>query len=251
MGLITYLPVGYPTLAETPGLVAAAVEGGACMVELGVPFSDPLADGTTIQRATAEALRQGISLADCLQMVKSVQDEGLEVPLLLMGYYNTFLSYGLDRFCTDAGRVGLDGVIITDLPPEEASTFLEYSGRQSLDMAFMLAPTSTEERIKKVAVVAQGFIYCVSLTGVTGARGDLPEHLAGFLEGVRAHTTLPLAVGFGISRGEHVGVVGRLAEAAVVGSALVDVIDRSRPEERAAAVRAFVSDLAAGAAARA
>ena len=242
-GLVAYLPVGYPTLQETPALVSAVIEGGASIVELGVPFSDPLADGATIQRATAQALGQGVRLADCLEVAARTRDRHPGVPLVFMGYYNTFLSYGLESFCDDAAQAGADGAIVVDLPPEEADAFRDCSAAAGLDLIFLLAPTSTEARIKKVASVAQGFIYCVSVSGVTGARAALPEYLPAFIAGVRAQTQLPLAIGFGVSLPEHVQAIGRFAEAAVVGSALVDVIDRSQPGERASGLRAFVAGL--------
>ena len=245
-GLITYLPVGYPTLAETPALVRAAIAGGASIVELGVPFSDPLADGVTIQRATNTALEQGTSMTDCIETVRELRAGGVDTPLILMGYYNTYLSYGLDRFCAEASTAGADGLIAVDLPPEEADALLAAARLQGLDLVFFLAPTSTDDRMANVAAIASGFIYCVSLAGVTGARTALPEHLPDFLAQVRKHTPLPLAVGFGIAGKDHVAEVGRIAEAAVVGSALIDMIDRAPAGERAAAVERFVAELAAG-----
>lgn len=242
-GLIAYLTVGYPSLAETPALAAALLQGGASLLELGVPFSDPLADGATIQRASVAALRQGVGMAQCLEVAQGLRKAWPGVPLILMGYYNTFLSYGLEPFCADGARAGLDGVIAVDLPPEEAGAFLEHSQPAGLDLVFLLAPTSTEERIRTVAAHAQGFIYCVSVTGVTGARARLPPQLPRFLARVRAHTSLPLAVGFGIARREHVTAVGRHADAAVVGSALLDVIDQSPPEGRVPALRGFIAEL--------
>ncbi len=243
-GLAPYLTVGYPTLAETPDLVAAAVAGGACMVELGIPFSDPLADGATIQRASAAALNQGVHISDSLLAAKAVRAKGVTVPLLFMGYYNTFLSFGLPAFCQQAKEAGADGVICVDLPPEEAEPFLSAAASQGLSLIFLLAPTSTDERLRRVAEVAQGFIYCVSLAGVTGARSQLRQGLPEFIARVREHTKLPLAVGFGISTPEHVAAVGELVETAVVGSALIDVIDKSAPGERPEAVQAFVATLA-------
>lgn len=245
-GLIAYLTVGYPNLAETPVLVSAAIAGGASLIELGVPFSDPLADGATIQRASAQALEQGVSIADCFEVTKDIRGQWQGVPLVFMGYYNTFLSYGLEHFCRDAAQAGLDGAIVVDLPPEEAGALLHHARPRGVDLIFLLTPTSTEERIKKVVSLAQGFLYCVSVTGVTGAREILPAYLPSFLARIRAHSQLPLAVGFGISRREHVEAVSHLAEAAVVGSAVIEVIDRSPPDQRAAALRAYVSALVGG-----
>ena len=163
-----------------------------------------------------------------------------------MGYYNTYLSYGLDRFCAEASTAGADGLIAVDLPPEEADALLAAARLRGLDIVFFLAPTSTDDRMANVAAIASGFIYCVSLAGVTGARAALPEQLPDFLARVRKHTPLPLAVGFGIAAKEHVAEVGRIAEAAVVGSALIDMIDSAPAGERAAAVERFVAELAAG-----
>ncbi len=242
-GLIAYVTVGFPTLAETAGLVQAALAGGATIIELGVPFSDPLADGATHQRAMGVALEQGVSMKDCLEVAAALRKDGVSAPLLLMGYYNTWLSYGLERWCADAATAGIDGAIVVDLPPEEATKLHEFAHAKGLDMVFLLAPTSTDDRIEEVGKHAGGFVYCVSLTGVTGARAALPDYLPEFLARVRRHTTLPLAVGFGISQRDHVQSVGRVAEAAVVGSALTTVIEQAQPGERTAAVRAFVAEL--------
>lgn len=242
-GLVVYLTVGFPSLHETPVLVQAALEGGASIIELGVPFSDPLADGATIQRANQVALEQGVTMADCLAVVRALRSQGVAAPLLLMGYYNTWLSYGLERWCTDAAAAGVDGAIIVDLPPEEAGPALQAARAHDLDLVFLVAPTSSDERLAAVGRVARGFVYCVSLTGVTGARSELPAGLPDFVARVRRHTALPLAVGFGVSRREHVQAIGQLAEAAVVGSALTQVIEQAPPGQRAAAVRGFVSGL--------
>ncbi|MGQ9572876.1 MAG: tryptophan synthase subunit alpha [Dehalococcoidia bacterium] len=241
LGLIAYLTVGYPDVEATLRLVPALAAGGADMVELGVPFSDPLADGATIQRASHHALRQGVTLACCLDVVKELRAQGLAIPILLMGYYNPILAYGADEFARDAAAAGADGLIGVDLPPEEAAGVRIACAARGLDLIYLLAPTSSDERIALVASQASGFIYCVSLTGVTGARGQLASGLAEFLARVRRHTSLPLAVGFGISKREHLEVVASLgAEAAVIGSAIIDVIDRAPAEEREERVREYV-----------
>jgi tryptophan synthase alpha chain len=214
------------------------------MVELGVPFSDPLADGATIQRASHHALGQGVTVAVCLDVVRRLRQEGLTIPLLLMGYYNPVLAYGVEEFARDASDAGVDGLIIVDLPPEEATAVQTACAGRGLDLVYLLAPTSSDERIALVAAQASGFVYCVSLAGVTGARRDLSPRLAEFLARVRRHTSLPLAVGFGISRAEHVQAVARLgADAAVIGSAIIDLIDRTPPGERAEEVRAYLEAL--------
>lgn len=245
-GLAAYITVGYPDMDATPRLVHALVEGGADFIELGVPFSDPLADGATIQRASFQALQNGVSLDHCLTVASLLRTDGVKVPLILMGYYNPFLRFGLERLAQACQEAGVDGLIIPDLPPEEADELAGYCAAHSIDPIFMLAPASTEERIARVCQKASGFIYCVSLTGVTGARSQLSSSLASFLNRVRRHTSLPLAVGFGISTREHVAEVSRLAEAAVVGSALIDLIDKTESGQREAALARFVGDLKGG-----
>jgi tryptophan synthase alpha chain len=214
------------------------------MLELGVPFSDPLADGATIQRAGFVALRHGVTASACLEAVRELRARGLEVPVLLMGYYNPILACGPEAFAADAAAAGVDGLIVVDLPPEEAGLLQEACRARGLDLVYLLAPTSTAERVALVARQASGFIYCVSVTGVTGARSSLPPELPAFIGRVRRQTSLPLAVGFGISSRAHVEAVGRVAEVAVVGSALIDVIDSSPAQEREARVKAYVEVLA-------
>ena len=241
LGLVAYLTVGYPDKEATLRLVPALAAGGADMVELGVPFSDPLADGTSIQRASHHALQQGVTPALCLDVVKELRAGGLAIPLLLMGYYNPILAYGIDEFARDAAGAGVDGLIGVDLPPEEAARVQAACADRGLDLIYLVAPTSSDERIALVAAQATGFVYCVSLAGVTGARGQLPSGLPEFLARVRRHTSLPLAVGFGISKREHLeGVAGLGAEAAVIGSAIIDVIDRAPAGEREERVREYV-----------
>ena len=241
LGLIAYLTVGYPDVESTLRLVPALAAGGADMVELGMPFSDPLADGATIQRASHHALQQGVTPALCLDVVKQLRARGLAIPLLLMGYYNTILAYGIDEFARDAAVAGVDGLIGVDLPPEGAAGLQAACADRGLDLIYLLAPTSSDERIALVAGQSTGFIYCVSLTGVTGARQQLPPGLAEFLARVRRHSSLPLAVGFGISKREHLeGVADLGAQAAVIGSAIIDVIDRAPAEEREERVREYV-----------
>ncbi|MDO8532735.1 MAG: tryptophan synthase subunit alpha [Dehalococcoidia bacterium] len=247
LALIPFLTVGYPDVSATPDLVSAVVAGGADIVELGVPFSDPLADGATIQKASAAALGQGVTLLTCLETAGTLRRRGVDAPLVLMGYYNPFLAYGLERFARDAARQGVDGVIVADLPPEEAEPFHGLCRAQGLDMVFLLSPTSTDARVRRVCRLASGFIYCVSLTGVTGARQEMSSAVADLIRRIRGHTTLPLAVGFGISTPEHVRAVAGLADGAIVGSALLDAIGGAAPAERAAAARAFVAHLASAA----
>ena len=241
--LIPYLTVGFPRREDTRALVPALVEGGACVIELGVPFSDPLADGPTIQEASMVALENGVTLGTCLETVADLRGDGVTVPLVLMGYYNPFLAYGLVRLVEDAARAGLDGFIVVDLPAEEAGPLQQACRGWGLDLICLLAPTSTDQRIAQGCENAQGFIYCVSLTGVTGARDQLPPGFPDLVARIRRHTELPIAVGFGISRPEHVQAVGQHAHAAVVGSALIAAVRRAPAGEEARVARDFVASL--------
>jgi len=243
--LITFATVGYPALEETPDIVHALVEGGSDIVELGIPFSDPLADGATIQHASQVALEQGATVEAALALVQRLRREGTTVPLLFMGYYNPFYQYGLERLVKEASTAGLDGFIVPDLPPEEAAELAPLTQPAGLDMVCLLAPTSTAERIKLADQCGSGFIYCVSLTGVTGARDQLSATLPDFLARVRRYTQLPLAVGFGIARPEHVATVARLADGVVTASALINLIDRTPPRERTTALVDLVRQLRA------
>ncbi len=239
-GLVAYVTAGFPDLAATPGLVRAMVAGGADVVELGIPFSDPLADGATIQRATHTAVMNGVTAADVLAVCKDLRNGGVDVPIVAMTYYNPVLAYGLERFAADAAAAGMDGVIPVDVPPEEGGPLKAALAAHGLDLIYLVAPTSTDARLAKVAEQASGFLYCVSVAGTTGARGALPEDLPEFIARVRRHTDLPLAVGFGVSRAEHIARIGQLCEAAVIGSAIIDVIEQAPPEQRADRLRAYV-----------
>ncbi|TEU01330.1 MAG: tryptophan synthase subunit alpha [Dehalococcoidia bacterium] len=238
-GLIAFLTVGYPSVEDTLRLVPALIEGGADLIELGIPFSDPLAEGPTIQRSSHHALHQGVTPRVCLDVAAALRGRGVEAPLILMGYYNPLLAYGLQEFCRDAADAGADGIIAVDLPPEESQPLRGACRAQGLDLIYLLAPTSTDERIELVARLASGFVYCVSVTGVTGARQELPPGLPAFVNRVRARIPLPIAVGFGISKHKHFRAVGRIAEAAVIGSAIIDEIDRSDPSEVVGKVKRY------------
>jgi tryptophan synthase alpha chain len=239
-GLIAYVTAGFPSPEATVPIVRSLIDGGADAVELGLPFSDPLADGATVQRATFAALEQGTTPRTVLDIARTLRGQGVEAPLLVMGYVNPLEAYGLDRFVADAAAAGIDGFICVDLPPEEAEPMHAACRANDLDLIFLLAPTSTDERVARVADLASGFIYCVSVTGTTGAREGVSEELPEFIARVRRHTDLPLAVGFGISRPEHVAQIGQLCEAAVIGSAIIDTIERAEPGLEAASVRAYV-----------
>ena len=237
LGLVAYITAGDPTLDATERIVPALAEAGADVVELGVPFSDPLADGPTIQRASERALRSGTTLAGVLDLVAKLRQK-TEVPLVLFSYFNPVLQMGLERFADAAARAGADGVLITDLTPEEAGEYRQAVAARGLDTIFLAAPTSTDARLARIAESSTGFLYLISRTGVTGAREALPEDLPALVRRARGVTSLPIAVGFGISLPGHVSILGGLADAAVVGSALVQEIERAQTVEAAAAAAA-------------
>jgi tryptophan synthase alpha chain len=238
-----YHAMGYPDRATSIQVVAALAESGADLFEIGIPHSDPLADGPTVQTATHTALTQGTTVRDCLAMVRELREMGVTQPFCAMTYINPVLAYGLERFVADAAAAGVDGLIVPDLPPEEAEELEQACRQAGLATVYMVAPTSTEERIRYIAQHSTGFIYTVSVTGITGARRELPPDLAEFVARVRKHTNLPLAVGFGIATGEQAAVVAKLVEGVVVGSALVKLAGTEGVE----AVRALGRELAAGA----
>jgi len=225
-GLIAYLTAGDPAPERTPALVEALVRGGADLIELGVPFSDPIADGPVIQAAGERALKAGTTLARVLEIAAEIRKNS-EVPLLLFTYLNPVVRYGLERLAEDAARAGIDGGLLTDASVEEAHEYIGAMHRHGLDTVFLAAPTSTERRLQLVAQYSSGFVYLISRTGVTGERESLSNQAAPLIRAVRAVTDLPLAVGFGISRPEHVAELGRQVEAVVVGSALVRIIEQN------------------------
>lgn len=235
--LMPYFTLGYPDQA-TSLAVLEAIAPYSDLLELGVPFSDPLADGPTIQRSTQVALANGVTTAACLSMLRTLRQRGVPTPALLMGYYNPIVAYGLERYVQDARAAGADGFIVPDLPPEESEPLEQLVRAAGLALIYFLAPTSSPARIALIAQRAQGFIYLVSLTGVTGARANLTAGLEAFIGRVRAQTTLPLAVGFGISTPEQAAAVGRAADGVIVGSALIDAVDRA--EDKPGAAGAFV-----------
>jgi len=225
-GLIAYITAGDPSPDRTPALVEALERGGADLVELGVPFSDPIADGPVIQRAGERAIKAGTSLKTVLSIAAQIRERS-EIPLLLFTYLNPVIRYGLDRLARDASASGIDGCLLTDASVEEAADYVAAMHRHGLDTVFLAAPTSTERRLKLVAQYSTGFVYLVSRAGVTGERDSLSDAVAPLIRAVRAVTDLPLAVGFGISKPEHVAELGRQVEAVVVGSALVRLIERN------------------------
>jgi tryptophan synthase alpha chain len=243
--LIAFLTCGFPTPETSPAVLDAIVAGGADILEIGVPFSDPLADGPTVQAASQRALDAGVTLGDCLDLVRDFRARGGTIPILLMGYTNPFYQYGLERLAEDAAAAGVDGFLIPDLPSDESDEFQEPFTRHGLVLVQFLAPTSTERRITDVAARASGFIYCVALLGVTGARSELSAELPEYIARVRAKTDVPLTIGFGISTPEHVRAAAQIAEGVVVASALLNHIDTLPPEKQAAGAEAFVREMAA------
>src|SRR5216683_291439 len=242
--LVAYVTCGDPDLATTREIVLAVIEAGAGIIELGVPFSDPLADGPVIQRASERALKHGASLEHVLKLAAEIREHSQSVGLIVFSYLNPILQMGMQKFCKVARHAGLDGVLITDLPVEESAEYLRAARKSDLVTVFLAAPTSTDERLKQIAAVSTGFVYAVSRTGVTGARQQMPEDASGLVERLRRFTKLPVAVGFGISTPEQFASVGKFADAAVVGSAIVQTIERN-PGREPAAVAEFVRQLLA------
>ena len=243
-GLVVFLTAGFPDLDATLELVPALVDAGADAVEIGVPFSDPLAEGPVIQQSSFLALQNGITTQDCLDAVDSLRGRVPGAPLILMGYYNPIHSFGVKRYVQECHRVGVDGLIAVDLPGAESGFLARECAHRDISLIPLLAPTSTDRSIQESCRNASGFVYCVSVTGVTGARSEVSNRGIELVQRVRAHTGLPLAIGFGISTPEHVQRVGETAEAAVVGSALVRVMLESPREEVVSRASSFVASLA-------
>jgi tryptophan synthase alpha chain len=241
--LMPFLTAGYPNLESSATLLDALVEGGADLIEIGVPFSDPLADGATVQHASQVALDKGTTLRHCFELARAFRARGFDTPLIFMGYTNPFFQYGPERLAAEAANAGVDGFIIPDLPMEESKEFAEPLRAHGRDLIFLVAPTSTDARIQEAARWATGFIYCVSLIGVTGARESLATGLADYIRRVRSFTDLPLALGFGISTPEHVRQAAGLVDGVIVASALIDHIERAPAEAQATAARDFVRSL--------
>jgi tryptophan synthase alpha chain len=237
--LITYLTVGYPSVDATLDTVPLIASSGCDLVELGIPFSDPLADGTTIQRASYQALQHGVTPELCLKVASKLRAK-VDIPLVFMTYFNPVLSYGVKDFCKDCAQAGVSGLIIPDLPPEEGTELEDISLKYGLDLIYLLAPTSTDERIDMVAARSRGFIYLVSTTGVTGSRDKLPEELESFVSRVRQRTSQPLCVGFGISNAEQAQRVAKIADGVIVGSRLIQLLEEKDAPSK---VRFFVQSL--------
>jgi tryptophan synthase alpha chain len=251
LGIVAYITAGDPSLDATLQFVRAIADAGVDVIELGVPFSDPLADGPTIQRASERALKSGTTLRSVIDLVRRIRacsPPANDVPIVLFSYYNPILQMGLENFARSAAEAGADGVLATDLTPEESDDYRRILAAHRLDTVFLASPTSTDERIRKIAACSSGFLYLISRTGVTGAKDLLPEDLPALTRCVRRATELPVGVGFGISQPAHVSVLGGLADAAVVGSALVAEIERlapsGTPQSIAAAAEALHAKIA-------
>jgi len=222
--LIPYITVGYPTVETTLKIVPLLASNGCDIIELGIPFSDPLADGATIQRASYEALRQGVTPKVCFEVAQQLRQQ-IEIPLVFMTYYNPVLKFGLEQFCSKCAEVRIDGLIIPDLPPEEGQELEKSTKSHGLDLVYLLSPASTAERIRLVTAKASGFIYLVSLTGVTGARAKLPEELESFVARVREKSEKPLCVGFGVATPEQARRIAKIANGVIVGSRIIQLIE--------------------------
>lgn len=236
-----YFTIGYPDYKTSLNVIEACAQAGADLMEIGMPFSDPLADGPTIQHSTQVALENGVTVKKCLEAVAELRTRGVEIPLILMGYFNPVLAYGQEKFVRDAAQAGANGFIIPDLPPEEASELQSHCQQHALDLVFLIPPNCSEERIRFITEQSSGFVYLVSVLGITGEREALPVELSEFVERVRAHTKKPLAVGFGISTPEQAAAVGDIADGVIVGSALIKAVGNSDNPVQAA--RDFVSKL--------
>ena len=240
--LVVYVTCGDPDLATTREIVLAAIEAGADVIELGVPFSDPVADGPVIQRASERALKQGTSLAQVLTLAAEVRQHAQSTGLIIFSYLNPILRMGMEKFCKVARAAGVDGALVTDLPVEEAGTYLRAMREYDLAPVFLAAPTSPDDRLKRIAEASRGFVYAVSRTGVTGQRQQLADDARKLVKRLRRVTKLPIALGFGISTAKQFAEVGSFADAVVVGSAIVETVERNRGRE-AAAVGEFVRRL--------
>lgn len=247
--LIPYFMCGYPSATQSIELVLAGAQGGADIIELGMPFSDPLADGATIQHAGQVALEHGMTIDGCMEIARQISTRST-IPLILMGYYNPVLAYGIERFCQKAAATGVCGLIIPDLPPDEAAPLLDAAQKEGLSLNFLVPPTTPGERIERIVEISAtgpgNFIYCVALSGVTGVRATIPPHLRNFIQRVHGYTKdyhLPLVVGFGLSTPEHIAEVTSYADGAVVGSAIVKLIEEHKGSEQIEAVKRYIQSL--------
>ncbi|MBS1800214.1 MAG: tryptophan synthase subunit alpha [Acidobacteria bacterium] len=244
-GLVIYLTAGDPDLATTRDIAIAAIDNGADVIELGVPFSDPLADGPVIQRASERAVAKGTRLTDVLGIAKEIRVARPEAGLILFSYLNPVMRMGMKEFAAKAAGAGADGVLLTDMIVEEAGEYLEAMQANKLAPVFLAAPTSPDVRLKAIAENSKGFVYAISRVGITGTQSSLTSDASQVVTRLKQFTDLPIAVGFGVSNAEHVKAVGEFADAAVIGSAIVQLIEKTAPQEAAAAVGKFVAGLRA------
>jgi tryptophan synthase alpha chain len=242
-GLVAYLTAGDPDLSTTRDIALAAIDAGADVIELGVPFSDPLADGPVIQRASERSLRHGTTLAAVIALAAELRAARPDAGLVIFSYFNPVLRYGLERFCAAAEKAGVDGVLITDVIVEEAAEYLAQVERHHLVPIFLAAPTSPDARLERIAAVSKGFVYAISRTGITGTQDLLDSDAAMLVARLRRYTDMPIAVGFGVSNAEHFHAVGEFADAAVIGSALVAIIEKSEPNEAPSSIARFIKGL--------
>lgn len=243
-GLVVYLTVGDPSVTVTRAIALAALDAGADVIELGVPFSDPLADGPVIQRASERALAHGTRLSDVLALARELRSERPQAGLVIFSYLNPILRYGLERFCDEAAAAGIDGVLVTDITVEEAQgEYLKHIHRAGLSPIFLAAPTSPDSRLKAIAEASGGFVYAISRTGITGTQVNMAADAQQLVERIRRYTKLPIALGFGISHAAHVAAVGAYADAAVIGSAIVALIEQSAAEEAPQVISRFIKGL--------
>jgi len=239
---VAYLMAGFQTREATVPTMLGLQQGGADVIELGIPFTDPIADGPTIQLANQKALENKVTMKDCLGFVRDARANGVHIPIVFMGYYNPILNYGEQNFVRDASAAGVDGFIVVDLPPEEAETFRDYSKQYAMSYVPLICPTTSDARIKKLTSLAYSFVYCVSINGVTGERVELPENLPVFINRVRQFTSLPLAVGFGISTRRQFESAGKIGDGVVIGSAIIRALSASTdasPQAQASRARVY------------
>ncbi|HSY01962.1 MAG TPA: tryptophan synthase subunit alpha [Acidobacteriaceae bacterium] len=245
-GLVAYLTVGDPNLATTHNIAIAAIDAGADVLELGVPFSDPVADGPVIQRASERAVANGTRLRDVLLLAAALRIARPAAGLVVFSYFNPILRFGLENFCVAAEQAGVDGVLVTDMIVEEAADYLDSMHRHHLAPIFLAAPTSPDARLERIAAASQGFVYAISRTGITGTRASLENDAEQLVRRLRKFTKLPIAVGFGISNPEHFAAVGEFADAAVIGSALVATIEQAGPKDAPSSIARFIQGLRGG-----
>lgn len=244
IGLMTHVVIGYPTLEETIKIVKIMVESGVDIIEFQIPFSDPLADGPTIMHACEKSLKNGTKVKDAFRIMKSLSSQ-VAIPLLFMAYFNTVFKYGVKRFCKDAKKAGASGLIIPDMPIDEENEehFYYYCKKYNLHNIQVISPVSTEERLKKNARVASGFIYCTAHQGITGAKDELDQNLSSYLEKIRGFFSVPIAVGFGISKKQHIEALASHVDIAVVGSAIIDIIRSSPKKDMEKNIARFIENL--------